>query len=153
MVSVERLLREATADIGLPTHLGSVEVGLFPAACGTVLVDPRLVGRVLVNLAGNALRHNRAGTRVTLDAEWRPSGEVVVSCTDDGQGLTEEARTALSELFASGASGDYRQSTGLGLAFCKAAVEAHGGRIWCDSTPGQGACFLFTIPPGREEHE
>ncbi|MEW6366198.1 MAG: HAMP domain-containing sensor histidine kinase [Acidobacteriota bacterium] len=151
LVPVGVLLRDASTDIGLPTHLGSVEIGAQAERSGSILVDPRLLGRVLVNLVTNALRHNRPGTRVVLDAERDTSGAVVISCSDDGQGLPDEVRASLFEESAGGTARHDRQSTGLGLAFCKAAVEAHGGRICCISTPGQGARFEITIPGEREK--
>ena len=108
-----------------------------------------LIERVLVNLAFNAIRHNRPGARVVLGArpDLEPRG-VAFTCTDDGRGLS---RAALATLFKEvGTKGDTDHdeddSTGFGLAFCKAAVEAHGGRIWCESSEGQGARFTFTVP-------
>ncbi|TAM57000.1 MAG: hypothetical protein EPN53_00250 [Acidobacteria bacterium] len=152
-VEVEGLVRESAADGCLPTHLGSVEVGPARASCPGVMADPDLLRRVLVNLAANALRHNRPGTRVVLDAEATPRGEVVFSCTDDGQGVPPEIKERLFRDYARGDRSVDRESTGLGLAFCKAAVEAHGGRIWHESPGGQGARFLFTIPQGRKDIE
>ncbi len=150
-VEVGPLLRESAADGCLPTHLGSVEVGPGATRCPGVTADPSLMRRVLVNLAANALKHNRPGTHVVLDAEAGPLGEVVFSCTDDGQGLAPEVKDSLFQDFASGDRSTDRESTGLGLAFCKAAVEAHGGRIWCESPGSQGARFFFTIPQGRKD--
>jgi signal transduction histidine kinase len=143
--SVSRLLEGAAADLSLPANLDQVEVGPGRQNCPDVVVDVKIIERVLVNLAFNALKHNRPGTRVVLDAH--PAFErrrVAFTCTDDGRGLS---RAALASLFQEGGidHGD-EDSTGLGLAFCKAAVEAHGGRIWCESTEGQGARFTFTVP-------
>ncbi len=150
-VEVGPLLRESTSDGCLSPHLGTVEVGPGATRCPGVMADHSLLRRVLVNLAANALKHNRHGTRVVLDAEAGQQGEVVFSCTDDGQGLAPEVRDHLFQDFASGDRSIDRESTGLGLAFCKAAVEAHGGRIWCESPGGQGARFSFTIPQGRKD--
>ncbi|OYW05510.1 MAG: hypothetical protein B7Z61_05980 [Acidobacteria bacterium 37-71-11] len=150
-VEVEPLVRESAADGCLPTHLGSVEVGPTSAGCIGVMADPDLLRRVLVNLAANALKHNRPGTRVVLDAAATPQGEVVFSCTDDGLGVPPEVERRLFRDFARGDRSVDHESTGLGLAFCKAAVEAHGGRIWYESPGSQGARFLFTIPSKRKE--
>ncbi len=148
-ISAARLLEDAAADLSLPLHVGEVEIGPGWQRCPDVPVDVRIIGRVLVNLAFNALKHNRPGTRVVLDAS-PDSGrvEIAFTCTDHGRGLSREA---VASLFSeagrvSGSDHDEEDSTGLGLAFCKAAVEAHGGRIWCESSEGQGARFTFTIP-------
>ena len=150
-VEVEPLVRESAVDGCLPTHLGSVEVGPTTAGCPGVMADPDLLRRVLVNLAANALKHNRPGTRVVLDAEATPQGEVAFSCTDDGQGLPPEVKEQLFRDFAKGGRSVDHESTGLGLAFCRAAVEAHGGRIRYESSGERGARFLFTIPSKRKE--
>jgi signal transduction histidine kinase len=145
--SPRTLLETAAADVALPAHLGKVEVGSLHLDCPDVTVDTRLIERVLVNLASNALKHNRPGTRVVLDAHPTPeSGEIAFTCTDNGRGLSNVALATLFEKFGTTHSTEHEDSTGLGLAFCKKAVEAHGGRIWCESSEGQGARFIFTIP-------
>ena len=150
-VDVETLVHESAADGCLPIHLGSVEVGPSSVDCPGVLADPFLLRRVLVNLAANALKHNRPGTHVVLAAEATPDGDVTFSCTDDGQGLSAEVKERLFREFASGDRSVDHESTGLGLAFCKTAVEAHGGHIWYESPGDRGARFLFTIPCKRKE--
>lgn len=148
------LLQRAAADVTLPSHLGCVSIGGRHGDCPEVLVDARLIERVLVNLAANALKHNRRGTRVELDASLDlGSRAVVFSCVDDGQGFSVEAQASLFRVFETGAEPATDDSTGLGLAFCRAAAEAHGGRIWCESSEGAGARFYFTIPlgPGGRE--
>ena len=75
---------------------------------------------------------------------------VLFSCRDDGAGIpTEVLPEVFTEFTTTGNA--LCGSTGLGLAFCKSVVEAHGGRIWCENLP-QGARFLFTIPL-HKEHE
>lgn len=144
-----KLLEGAAADLSLPAHLGQVKVSPGGRDCPEVAVDVRLIGRVLVNLAFNALRHNRPGTGVVLDARPAPaSHEVAFTCTDDGRGLSRETLATLFQEAGrtNGTNRDGKDSTGFGLVFCKAAVEAHGGRIWCESSEGRGARFIFTIP-------
>jgi len=146
-VSVSKLLETAAADVALPTHLGKVEVGSSHLDCPGVMLDTRLIERVLVNLASNALKHNRPGTRVVLDAQPASAGGAIAfTCTDNGRGLSNAALATLFEEFGTTHSTEHEDSTGLGLAFCKKAVEAHGGRIRCESSQGQGARFIFTIP-------
>jgi K+-sensing histidine kinase KdpD len=76
----------------------------------------------------------------------------VFTCTDKGHGIPNEIRDRLFDEFTSSSREDgMTPSYGLGLAFCKAAVQAHGGRIWFESQTGTGTTFLFTIPKRNVE--
>ena len=103
--------------------------------------------RVLVNLLGNAVKFTREGGRVTVRA--RPTrdddGWVQLSIEDTGIGMADGSRI-FEEGVRLDASATTRRSTGLGLTFCKRIVEAHGGRIWFDTTPGVGSTFHLTLP-------
>lgn len=105
-----------------------------------------MVERVLANLICNAVRHNGEHVTVTLGAEPIEDG-VVLSCADTGHGIQDVIRERLFDEFASSSrNGGPTPSYGLGLAFCKAAVEAHGGKIWFETESGKGTTFSFTIP-------
>lgn len=108
-----------------------------------VRVDPALVTRVLENLVGNAVKFSEPGigpVRVSL----RLDGTAVeVRVADSGPGVEESIRSRVFEKFAVGRSAG--RGSGLGLAFCRLAVEAQGGRMWLDH-PGPGAVFAFTLP-------
>lgn len=151
--SVSHLLETVAADVTLPAHLGRVELGPGRRHCPDVSVDAPLVERVLVNLVLNALKHNRPGTRVVIDAHVRSPGEVAFTCADDGCGISPEALSTLFQEFGNVGASSHDDSTGLGLAFCKKAIEAHGGRIWCESSSGRGARFTFTVPTGAQRSE
>ncbi len=144
-VRVTELLQEAAGDLSLPTQPGHVALGEQHRHCPAVWANRQLLRRVLCNLISNAVKHNGPATRVWLDARVHPSGqEVVFSCRDDGAGVPPEVLPLIfDEFFTTGDA--VSGSTGLGLAFSKGAVEAHGGRIWCENLP-QGTQFLFTIP-------
>jgi signal transduction histidine kinase len=111
-----------------------------------VIVDAELIGRVLQNLIGNAIKFTPPGgsIRVSAQADAADTRHLVVSVSDSGPGLPAEVQARLFQKFVRG-TGPGRGS-GLGLAFCRLAVEAHGGRIWADSTPDQGSSFHFTLP-------
>ena len=150
LISVTELLQEAVSDFSLPAHAEQVTLGDNHACCPRVLADPRLLRRVLCNLISNALKHNRPGTHVWLDAQVdKLCTEVTFSSCDDGAGVPPEVLPTIFTEFA-GTNDSSGDSTGLGLAFCKAVVEAHGGRIWCESTQRQGARFYFTVPLHKE---
>jgi NtrC-family two-component system sensor histidine kinase KinB len=118
-------------------------VALLPAA----RADRQLVQRVLANLVANAIKHTPPGGRVTLSARRHGDRWLAVSVRDTGIGIPAELHAVIFEKFAQlGTANLQRRGTGLGLTFCKMAIEAHGGRIWVESTPGQGATFTFTLP-------
>ncbi len=119
-----------------------------PADLPLVLADPTLVSRVLDNLISNALKYTDRGGRVALSAEMNQQA-VIVRVQDDGEGVPPEYAERIFDKFAQALNANgapLRQGAGLGLTFCKLAVEAHGGRIWVESAPGRGSTFLFTLP-------
>jgi len=145
-VSVPNLLRRAASAFALPEHENRVGIGENSAHCPPLPGDVQLLERVLVNLISNALEHNGTETRVVVDAEFRPSqSDVLFSCKDDGDGIAPEMLPDIFKDF-SGEATPGRPPSGLGLAFCKTAVEAHEGKIWCESVREQGTSFYFTIP-------
>jgi signal transduction histidine kinase len=149
-VAVAQLLVEAVTDFSLPEHGRQVSIGTLSKACPPVLADRRVLRRVLTNLVSNALKHNPPDTHVLLGASLAERGSsVIFSCHDDGEGISIELLPAIFGNFSTRANG-IEVSAGLGLAFCKSAVEAHGGRIWCDSSQGNGTRFSFTIPAVKE---
>ncbi|HYI11948.1 MAG TPA: response regulator [Thermoanaerobaculia bacterium] len=105
--------------------------------------DENKLSRTLVNLIANAIKFTRAGT-VTITASPDPNG-IRFAIRDTGIGIAPEAIDRIFEKFGQ-ADRRNKVGTGLGLTFCKLAVEAHGGRIEVESTPGAGSVFAFTIP-------
>jgi signal transduction histidine kinase len=147
--SVAELLQEAVSDFSLPAHTERLTLGEQYRSCPSLLADPRLLRRVLCNLIANAIKHNGPDTQVRLDAQVAESRtEVLFTCCDDGAGIPQKLLPSLFTEFTT--TGDpSSESTGLGLAFCRTVVGAHGGRIWCENLE-QGARFLFTVPLVRE---
>lgn len=115
--------------------------------------DENKLRRVLVNLLGNAIKFTSTGGEITIavtngrDASGNEPF-LAFSVSDTGEGIPAEAFGRIFEKFGQVTSraGGRTMSTGLGLAFCKLAVEAHGGRIGVESTVGEGSCFYFTLP-------
>ena len=106
--------------------------------------DANLLSRTLVNLIANAVKFTRGGT-VTVTAA-RGEGDVIrFAVRDTGAGIPAEAFERIFEKFGQ-LDAHTKVGTGLGLAFCKLAVEAHGGRIQVESALGMGSTFSFTIP-------
>ena len=111
-----------------------------------VWADPGLIDRTLQNLIGNAIKFTPAGGEVVVAAwhEDTPEPSLSISVTDSGPGIAPELQYRLFQKFVVGEKS--KGGSGLGLAFCKLAVKAHGGHIWVESKPGQGATFTFTLP-------
>ncbi|MBN1812552.1 MAG: GAF domain-containing protein [Anaerolineae bacterium] len=112
-----------------------------------VLADRDLILRVLTNLLDNAVKFTHRNGHITLRAE-RVEDEVLFTVADDGIGILPEYRQRIFERFTRLENADGVKGTGLGLAFCKLAVEAHRGRIWVESEVDQGSQFKFTLPLG-----
>ena len=151
--SASELLQDAASDFSLPAHAEHITLEESFPSCPPLLADPRLLRRVLCNLISNAIKHNGPETHVRLDAQVAESRtEALFSCCDDGAGIPPEVLPSIFTEFT-GTNGPSGESTGLGLAFCKTVVEAHGGRIWCESTAQRGARFFFTVPLHKEPND
>ncbi|HAH33096.1 MAG TPA: hypothetical protein DCL44_12360 [Elusimicrobia bacterium] len=127
------------------------------AGLAPVMADEQLLLRVLGNLLVNALKFSSAGAVVEASARlWLHPPEVrfygpnamLVSVEDKGRGIAPDQLELIFDKFIqTGAAADKKWGgKGLGLTFCKMAVEAHGGRIWAESEPGKGSTFYFTLP-------
>ena len=109
--------------------------------------DARLIARVLENLVGNAIKHTPADSDITISVT-SGNGGARVTVSDLGPGVPIEARQRIFEKFVTvdGASSNRYHSAGLGLAFCKLAVEAHGGTIGVEPREPHGSHFWFELP-------
>jgi signal transduction histidine kinase len=117
-----------------------------PPVLPSVCVDRDRVQQVLANLVDNAVRHTRPGGHVTLGVRLDGAPEEVTwYVEDDGAGIAQDELPHVFDRYWQGTAAT-RGALGLGLSICKAIVEAHGGRIWAESTPGLGATFAFTTP-------
>ena len=147
-----RLLREAAAQWEVRAERQGAALAVESPEGLAFRADEALVRRVLANLIGNALRHAGERVRVRLSAvrSREPDGvELVVA--DDGAGIAESFHEEIFRKHGSaraqgGGAGEGFFSSGLGLTFCKLAVETHGGRIWVRSHEGEGSAFHFVIP-------
>lgn len=122
-------------------------VASVPGDLPMVAGDEERLDRLLVNLLHNAIKFSPDGGTVTVAADEHPDS-VVVSVTDEGIGIPEKDQGRVFERFYKVDRARQRGlgGTGLGLAIARHIAEAHGGRIWLDSTEGQGSTFSFTIP-------
>ncbi|MDC8784644.1 DUF4118 domain-containing protein [Roseateles koreensis] len=110
-------------------------------------LDAVLIERVLCNLLENTAKYTPVGSAVRIAAAVH--GEELWLCvTDNGPGLPAGREEALFEKFARAKSESTTPGVGLGLAICRAIMEAHQGRIWAEQTPGGGATFVLALPLG-----
>ncbi len=124
-----------------------------PKGICNVRADQDLIGRVIANLLSNAIRHTPAGGKIVAATDYLPGSKSIrVSIKDNGNGLEPKYHQRVFNKFEQvkiKESGANAGSGGLGLAFCKIAVEAHEGQIWVESEgegKGKGSTFYFDIP-------
>jgi two-component system phosphate regulon sensor histidine kinase PhoR len=110
--------------------------------------DAERLQQVLFNLVDNAIKYGRAGGRVVIGARKTAKNQVELWVRDDGPGIPPEAQSRVFERFYRVDKARSRDAggTGLGLAIVKHIVQSHGGEVWVESVPGEGASFFFTLP-------
>ena len=108
----------------------------------SVMVDRVEIQRVLSNLISNAIKHNKKGTSININA-CKINNEVKISISDNGQGIPESEKPNIFQKYPVVKSGI---GSGLGLFLSKQIIEAHGGKIWFDTEVGKGTTFYFTLP-------
>ena len=114
-----------------------------------ILCDDHLLDRVITNILSNAIKHSYPGNEIIIRALPDEANRgVLVSVQDFGEGIPKKYHQKIFEKFGQADVRELGQKTdtGLGLAFCKMAVEAMGGDISVESEPGKGSCFTFSLP-------
>jgi PAS domain S-box-containing protein len=121
----------------------TVEVGDLP----TLEAEPSQLAQLLQNLIGNAVKFHVPGRAPIVSVRARrTTGGVVVTVADDGIGIIEEDQERIFAMFTRLHGRDQYAGTGIGLAICRRIAERHGGRIYVESTPGQGSAFHTLLP-------
>jgi signal transduction histidine kinase len=148
-IEVGQVVHDAVEALSeLAAHKGVALSAVVEPRLPRVPADRERVMQVLANLGGNAVKFTPAGGAVELRAE-READAVRVSCTDTGPGIAAEDLPHVFDRFWQARS-TRRAGAGLGLAIAKGIVEAHGGEITAESTPGEGSTFSFTLSDGAE---
>jgi signal transduction histidine kinase len=147
--NLAQLIQAAVSRVSSTLQARSIASIIFmPAHLPAVQIDLDMIDRVIINLLDNAIKFTPGGGQISVAAEPH-ADHVAVSITDTGYGIPPEQRPHIFERFARGTNSGAR-GFGLGLTFCKLAVEAHGGRIWVeDGDGGVGCKCIFTLPLSR----
>lgn len=145
---VEGVVEEYMAMAGVT---GVKMQACLPIDLPLVMVDGEVIGRAFSNLLDNALKYTPPDGRVEVRArlnQSQPHDSVLCAVTDTGPGIAESVKDAIFGKFHRGQEtwDGQRRGMGIGLHYCKLAIEAHGGRIWVESHEGEGSTFYFTLP-------
>jgi two-component system sensor histidine kinase KdpD len=141
---VHSALQKDVAE-GAQLHI-EVPQGLPP-----VSVDAGLIRLVLRQLAGNARKYSQPGTPIALRAR-ADSDSVVITVADRGPGIApQEVSRIFEKYYRGGHARGNLAGMGMGLPIARQVIEAHAGRLWVESPPGEGAAFSFTLPVAHEE--
>ena len=108
-----------------------------------IFMDEDMIRRVVINLLENAIKYTPLGGKITVGGQQTHEG-IQIWVQDTGPGIPPEKRDFIFDKFSRLHSEG--NGLGLGLAFCRLAVEGHSGRVWVESEDGEGSCFTFTLP-------
>ena len=144
-VPIADLFAESIAQVVLTAEFKQVTIkqSVEPAETA-VFADPSLTQRIVVNLLNNAIKFSPQQGTITLGATGH-NGEVLFTVRDEGEGIPAEWQQRVFAKYGQ-VSGGKSGGSGLGLTFCKLAVEAQNGRIWLESESGRGTSLCFSLP-------
>jgi two-component system, OmpR family, sensor histidine kinase KdpD len=146
-VSLEEILTTAKSELRTiaPNHRLSEVV---PENLPKALADRQRIAQVLVNLVRNAVEHSPAETTIKIVGSTEQQTMIRIDVSDEGAGIPSDALSTVFAAFKRGDSDEIQEGVnlGLGLAICKAIIEAHGGRIWAEDHEGHGTRLSFTLP-------
>lgn len=146
------VLNLAQGDVGVGLAERKLILDLPPGA-SPIHADPEILRRVFANLLSNAMKHTSRDGVIVVSAR-EVNGQMEWCVQDDGEGIpAEDIPNLFSAFEQSRLTLHSRFDTGMGLAFCKLAIEGHGGRIWVESERGHGSRFYFTLPFIQEEED
>ena len=118
-------------------------------------MDAKLIVQVVINIVDNAIKYTQKGSTILITTK-KQGNKAIVSIADDGEGISDEMKSRVFDMFYSGANkiADCRRSLGLGLSLCKSIINAHGGTISVSDNVPHGTVFTFTLPAGEVQlHE
>lgn len=144
--SLEPIVRQAVAMVQALAEEKKIELRAnVPENMPPLDVDATRIVQVLVNLLGNAIKFTEAGGEVVVSAQGGEAS-AIVSVSDTGIGIPQEDLPHIFDRYWHSRRTSRSAGAGLGLAIARGIVEAHGGRIWVESSVGEGSTFHFTLP-------
>jgi signal transduction histidine kinase len=147
-ISLSKIINEAFLQTRYLAQQKSVIVLIEYNADYLVKVDSEIITRVFVNLFTNAVKFSPTGGKIRVFAELQNNNNLMISIKDEGEGISSDYIHLVFDKYSQGKvrHSGFAFSTGIGLTFCKMAIESHGGNIGVISEPGQGSSFWFTLP-------
>lgn len=146
-VHLNQILKRACNDVLYHAHSKNIEVEIQTGKDYIISCDPDTITRVFINLLTNSIRHSPPNGIIQIGMDETANNKLIVSVKDDGTGIAPEHHKSIFEKFTTVKNNTVENtgSTGLGLAFCKAVVEAHTWHIEVDSELGKGSEFRIVI--------
>lgn len=144
--SIEAIVQEAVEEVEPLAEAKSHQMMVdIEPDLPSIEIDVDMIRRVIINLLENAIKYTRSGgeIRVTVSSK---QGRIQLSVQDNGPGIASQNQQQIFEKFSRIHHEGRPKGLGLGLAFCRLAVNAHGGEIWLESEEGEGSTFTFNLP-------
>jgi len=146
-VNLNELVPQIIDMVAPPQNISITQADELP----TVQFEPTRIAQVFQNLLSNAIKFmDKPQGRITVGCT-RKDGYWKFSIADNGPGIDEKHFERIFQIFQTLSPRDEFESTGVGLTVTKKIVEMYGGRIWVESTPGEGSTFYFTVPMQQKE--
>ncbi len=145
------LIQEVADQLSLIARIEDKKISIDTAQnMPEMPADKELIRRIIANLINNAVKHSPAGGSILVKAFFKAEDDnFYVQVKDSGEGIPEEYINKIFGKFVQVENKKARLGHGLGLAFCKMAVEAHGGKIWAENEISKGSSFYFTISANK----
>lgn len=146
-INLNDIVTTAIHDVSINTMLKGIRVERTETSKFNILGDAEILNRVLVNILINAIRFSPTNGGIQIVLDYEEDNLVICKIKDQGPGIKRDMQQRIFDMYRSGEQSDQSmRSTGLGLAFCKIAIEAHGGCINVSSVWGEGSEFQIQLP-------
>jgi signal transduction histidine kinase len=148
-IQLSSLIKNLTDKLNLLFVNSSIELKTNVPPAYWITTDRHIVNRILTNLLSNAIKYTPSGGLIQISVSQKDN-EILVEIEDNGNGISEDKINSMFDMYNQGANSSllYNNSTGIGLAYCKLAVEALGGKIGIKSEIGKGTLVGFTLNQG-----
>lgn len=144
MVNLDDVVKVVTNN--LQSRIRQTDARIYVGKMPVIKANYTQMVQLFQNLIGNALKFNKTSfVEVIVDCQLQ-NGEYVFSVKDNGIGINDEDKERIFQVFQRLHTNAEYEGTGIGLSITKKIVERYGGKIWVESTPGQGSTFFFTLP-------